>query len=121
MWSYKIPTGITSQNGTPRAEVSYSGHEEFKNNAAYCDKRGLGPIPPGTYRIGPAYDHPHLGPVVMNLTPLPGTNTFDRDLFRWHGDSIAHPGEGSDGCICSPRSLRDAVNSTTDRVLQVVA
>jgi hypothetical protein len=52
--------------------------------------------------------------------PDPGTETFGRGEFRIHGDSIAHPGTASHGCIILPRAVRDAIWRSGDRALEVV-
>lgn len=108
-----------SENGKPRPEPVYSGYGEHRNDPSLCNVPNVGPIPPGKYRIGKAYQHEHLGPVVMNLDPLPGTNTFGRSLFRIHGDNKEH--NASHGCIIAPRSLREAINASQDRILEVLA
>jgi hypothetical protein len=72
----------------------------------------------------------------MPLTPLPDAGgTFDwlhgRGSFFIHGDSIAHPGFGSDGCIVpthlpdgevNGRAVRQKIIAlrTSDDVLQVL-
>ena len=117
MWSYRIGTGIMSENGKPRPEVCYSGFDEHKNDPSAIRIPNVGPVPPGKYRIGPARDGGHLGPLVMNLDPLPGTDTFGRSLFRIHGDNAQH--NASHGCIIAARSLREAINKSQDRILQV--
>ena len=121
MWSYRISIGEMSQNGQPRAEVCYSGRGACKNDPSKCGVVMEGPIPTGKYRIGNAYMHDTLGPYTMNLDPLPGTDTHGRSLFRIHGDSVAHPGDASHGCLIAPRSLREAINNTNDRILEVTA
>ena len=122
MWSYRIPTGLISENGVPRHEVSYSGFGPGLNNASACTEHGVGPIPPGTYRIGPGYDDPDgLGVLVMHLDPLPGTNTFQRALFRIHGDNSKQDHSASRGCIVAPHSLRLAIDASRDRILEVIA
>lgn len=119
MWAYKISPPAMSENGKLRREPVYSGFGGHKNDPAACNVPNVGPIPPGKYRIGKAYQHEHLGPVVMNLDPLPGTDTFGRSLFRIHGDNKEH--NASHGCIIAPRSLREAINASQDRVLEVTA
>jgi hypothetical protein len=52
--------------------------------------------------------------------PDRGTETFGRSEFRIHGDSIAHPGMASHGCIILPRAVRDAIWRSGDRALEVV-
>lgn len=101
------------------SEVCYSGRGEHKNDPTATGIVMEGPIPCGKYRIGTAYKHDHLGVYTMNLDPLPGTNTLGRSLFRIHGDSIAHPGDASHGCIIAPRSLRERINNMNDKVLEV--
>lgn len=118
MWTYKIGTGHMSENGKPRAEVCYSGFDEHRNDPSMVRVPNVGPVPPGKYKIGEPYVHPHLGPVVMNLDPLPGTETFGRSLFRIHGDNAQH--NASHGCIIAPRTLRVEISTTNDRVLEVV-
>ena len=122
MWSYRISTGVTCENDAPRPEISYSGHDTCKNDPTQCAVPMEGPIPIGKYRIGPPYDDPGgLGVLVMHLDPLPGTDTLGRSAFRWHGDSSAHPGEASHGCIVSPHSLRADVANSQDKTLEVIA
>lgn len=117
MWQYKIGTGIMSENGKPRPEVCYSGFDEHKNDPSMVGVPNVGPIPPGKYKIGLGYTHTLLGPVVMNLDPLPGTNTLGRSLFRIHGDNANH--NASHGCIIAPRTLRLVINASQDRILEV--
>jgi len=82
----------------------------------------LGPIPAGSWTIGPAFDHPTKGPVVMTLTPHPETVTYHRSGFLIHGDSIEFAGaeEASLGCIIMPRNVRDQINASDDHQLQVI-
>jgi len=110
-----------SQNGKIWPVPCYSGAGEGKNMVAFCSVRDVGPIPPGKYRFDKAFDDEEKGPVVMALTPLPGTVTHNRSGFLIHGDSKEHPGEGSHGCICAPAGLRMAMNASQDRILEVIA
>src|SRR5882672_11016886 len=77
--------------------IGYSGRDDGRNNTAMEAHPDVGPIPRGRYKIGPAHDHPKLGPIVFDLTPEPGTNVFTRSAFRIHGDNAAH--DASHGCI----------------------
>src|SRR3569832_575700 len=106
MFSYSIHLGVMSENGVSLPGACYSGQQEAKNDPARVSEVGVGPIPPGRYRIGPAYMHPHLGPCVMILDPLPGTDTLGRAEFRIHGDSIKSPGTAARGCIVAPYEMR---------------
>lgn len=116
MWTYAIASGALAQGGEMRGR-GYSGRGEGRNNIAKVKVRMVGPIPPGRYRIGPAYVHARLGPVTMNLDPLPGTEMFGRSLFRIHGDNATH--DASNGCIILSRVLRDEIAASPDRLLDV--
>lgn len=121
MWTYKISTGEISENGRIWGK-GYSGFGEAANDPARVREKGVGPLPPGSYRIGIGYSHEKLGLVTMNLDPLPGTEVFGRSAFRIHGDnSTPAPFDGSHGCIVLSRALRDRINTSRDRVLEVVA
>jgi hypothetical protein len=119
MWTYNQSNGSLTRNDVPAGE-GYSGFGEGKNNPALQTVHDVGPIPQGLYSIGPPHDTPTHGPHVMALTPAAGTNTFGRDGFLIHGDSIANPGTASHGCIILPRAIRDEIASSGDHQLQVV-
>lgn len=99
--------------------LGYSGCGEGRNNPDAQKMHGVGPTPRGLWRIGDAYSHPQLGPICMNLTPKAGTETFGRDLFRIHGDNKTH--DASHGCIILGPSIRQAIASSGDHDLEVVA
>lgn len=82
----------------------------------------VGPIPRGTWTIGPAYTHATLGPVTMNLNMIASDNPsapFGRAAFRIHGDRQAAPGWASHGCIVVGRTARDLIAASADKVLRV--
>ena len=119
MWTYAIKARELRENGVKRG-TGYSGFNEFANDPTKVREKAKGPIPPGKYRIGPAYKHASLGPVCMNLDPLPGTEMYGRSMFRIHGDnSTPAPFDGSWGCICLARPIREAINKSQDRILEV--
>lgn len=124
-WLYKQLTGELvrmsfAMEVSPRYS-GYSGHGEGKNNPALQSVAFVGPIPVGTYLISTAFEDPEKGPVVMRLTPMPDTETFGRDAFLMHGDSITDPGNASEGCICQDRDAREAVSDSSDYILNVVS
>ncbi len=119
-WTYSQRTGTLTLNGTPVA-TGYSGHEEGKNNPAMQNVRQIGPVPQGKYTIGAAYQHPEKGPVVMRLNPDAHNLMFGRSGFLIHGDSLAHPGFASEGCIILARKIRDRIAQSSDRELEVTA
>jgi len=128
MWQYKISTGELSLNGVFRG-TGYSGKDdgdnvpepgEGKNDPTKVTERGIGPLPPGKYKIGLPHHHPTAGPVTMRLHPQPGTETFGRSGFLIHPDSINAPGTASHGCIVLSRLLRLAIADGGDEDLNVV-
>ncbi len=120
MWTYSQADGKLSQNGAQRG-AGYSGFAEGKNNPAMQGIHDVGPIPVGSYQIGPPHDTPSHGPFVLALTPSAETNTFGRSGFLIHGDSVSNPGTASHGCIILPRALRQAIWDSGDHQIEVVA
>jgi hypothetical protein len=55
----------------------------------------------------------------MSLTSPPGTQVFGRTDFLIHGDSRAHPGEASAGCIILPPDVRRRIAASGDTTLEV--
>lgn len=98
-----------------------AGHGPGLNNPAMQNIRGVGPLPVGRYTIGDAYDDPHLGPVVMRLTPDPANQMFTRAGFFIHGFSATHYALSSDGCICLQRPSRESIADDDEVLLDVVA
>lgn len=121
MWTYHQSSGELFKPDGERAGVGYAGFGEGKNNPALQGVHDIGPLPRGKYWIGPAYEHPKLGRVTMDLRPEPGTNTLGRTDFRIHGDSVKTPGAASHGCIVQGHDVRVAVNASNDKMLEVVA
>jgi hypothetical protein len=120
MWTYSQSTGILISADRTVTGHGYAGKGLYKNNpTAQCIK-GEGPLPRGFYTIGPAYKHETKGPVCMNLTPDASNDMCDRSLFRIHGDSIADPGNASEGCIVQNKAIRQFVAGSSDRRLEVV-
>ena len=119
MWTYDQLSGALGKDGQ-RVATGYSGFGEGKNNPDLENIHDVGPIPKGVYGIGPPQDTPTHGPHVLALTPEPGTNTFGRDGFLIHGDSVQNPGTASHGCIILPRTARDQIAASGDHQIQVV-
>lgn len=117
-WTYRQHDGETKHNGD-LIGIGYSGAKpDGLNNPDAEALPGTGPIPRGMWRVGPAHDHPHLGAVVMNLFPV-GHDAHGRTAFRIHGDSVAHPGTASEGCIILSRAIREQMRDSGDTELEV--
>lgn len=120
-WRYQQSTGTLLDPDGSLASTGYSGHGAGINNGAMEAAHNVGPIPVGRYTIGPAFTHPLAGPVTMRLTPDPANNMHGRDGFMMHGGFGPGDYTASEGCIVMPRTIRDAVAASADRVLVVVA
>ncbi|MGN6270854.1 MAG: tlde1 domain-containing protein [Sphingomonas sp.] len=119
MWIWDQSAGELRRDGTVVSR-GYAGCGRGKNNPAMQAAVGVGPIPRGHWLIAGVHDSATTGPYTIVLEPQPGTNTFGRSAFRIHGDSIAHPGEASHGCIILPRAIRERIMRSGDRELEVV-
>jgi len=107
----------------------WSGHGTGKDNPLLQSLPGQGPIPRGTYAIGPPFDyrrthtHPHgTGPYSMRLTPDPHNQMFGRSGFLIHGasENPKHHGQESDGCIVTALWVRHTIGASHDDVLEVM-
>lgn len=121
MWIYVVRTGRLFQNDAFKAS-GYSGAGSAKNDPTQQDKHNLGPIPVGVYMIGKAIETTAShGPVVMPLTPVAYSETWGRNGFLVHGDSLVHPGMASHGCIILNRPMREEIAASMDRLLVVLS
>lgn len=116
-WIYRQSTGLlTAPDGKPLA-TGYSGTGVGRNEPDMESVRNIGPIPCGRYVIGRARVSIDLGPVVMDLDPIPPTETYGRSLFRIHGNNAQN--DASRGCIILDRPQRLAISVSRDRRLEV--
>jgi hypothetical protein len=122
MFTYKQSTGQLTLNGQPFGK-GYSGMQGVGyDNPAEQFVKDVGPIPEGFYTIeGPPFNTTEHGPFVMRLTPDAANDMEGRSGLLCHGDSVVHPGAASEGCVVMPRLVREAMWSSGDRRLQVIA
>lgn len=124
MWTYEQSTGILRRDGNS-VGTGYAGMNtpavQGKNNPAAQDVPMIGPLPQGSYTIGPQHQEPKLGPMAMRLTPAATNEMFGRAGFFIHADSISHPGAASEGCIVLSSALRSLIAGSGDTDLQVVS
>ena len=125
MWIWRVREGRmyqTMPDGSEQARWSgYSGAPGAINDPAKQDRHSLGPIPIGVYVIGKERETTeNHGPVVLPLSAMAGSETFGRNGFLVHGDSIQSPGQASHGCIILARAAREEMASSTDRLLVVL-
>ena len=110
---YHMADGQTQDTWTGYSGAVVGGG---KNNPAKQQIEDVGPIPVGEYTISPKQNFPDLNLVdAMRLTPAPGNQMFGRSGFLIHGDSTAHPGEASHGCIILGRNDRMRVATLVDQ------
>jgi hypothetical protein len=97
----------------------WSGQLDGRNNPTMQNVANVGPIPEGMYTIGKSYHHSKLGPITMDLEPDTSNKMFGRSEFRVHGfgEDIIH---ASEGCVIQVEMTRKAIDSSSDRRLQVV-
>ncbi|MFM2479936.1 tlde1 domain-containing protein [Celerinatantimonas sp. YJH-8] len=99
----------------------YSGQGRGKNNPEMQNIKSTGPIPRGKYTIiGTPFKHPHTGIYTLRLQPNASNIMFGRDGFMIHGDSRAHPGQASEGCIILPFWVRKSIWMSNEREIEVV-
>lgn len=110
----KDPNGVFFCGG-------YSGKQSGLNNPRLQDQRAHGPIPQGFWQIGPLRRSVKTGPNIMDLTPLPGTNTFGRSAFQIHGDNGKGNRSASSGCIIIGPQFRTQIGRSPVKILRVVA
>ena len=120
MWTYIISTGELKHDGVLEG-YGYSGSGEFKNDPNATNVPDEGPLPTGGYGIGEFYTDSEKGPLVSRLTPVTDNIMFDRSGFMIHGDSVAHPGCASHGCICLGHNTRLLLSLSLDRDLEVLS
>jgi hypothetical protein len=120
-WTYEIATGNLLGPDGSLVATGYSGNGIGKNSTLYQNRIDVGPIPMGSYEIGPAMNSPQMGPHVMSLTPFLSNEMYGRSGFFIHGDAINDPGHASDGCVVMPLQTRIAISTSGDDVLDVVS
>jgi hypothetical protein len=121
MWVWDQSAGTLMNRRGELVGRGYAGHEWGRNNPEAQAAVGLGPVPRGRWKIGPPRLSETTGPYTLDLWPEPGTDTCGRTAFRIHGDSLTHPGQASHGCIILPPSVREAIWTSGDHDLEVVA
>jgi len=121
MWRYEQETGrLTTPWGSPCGK-GYSGHGDGLNNPKMERIAGVGPIPRGRYTICAAYADSHLGPYVMPLAPINGTNTFGRTGFLVSGEPVTVEDERErlGESVVLTFMARSVLYATSDRELEV--
>lgn len=123
MYTFNIIAGtITTDSGVVLESNCVSGCGDGLNNPAWMTMKDMGPLPIGLYKIGPAYTHPKLGPICMDLVPNRFNDMFGRSDFRIHGFAAGQPKTSSKGCICAERDTRVFISEhlAADNTIRVI-
>jgi len=118
-WVYKISSNTFYLNGTYQFDAKYSGRPGFANDSANECVKDKGPLPRGTYTIGPAFYHPRTRAWTMRLKPFFENQMCGRDGFMIHGDNSSGLKNASDGCIILNLPYRKIINASSDKILVV--
>lgn len=121
MWIWDQSAGALRDAKGVTCGYGYAGMGAGKNNPDAQGLQGVGPVPQGRWKICEPRHSENTGPYTMNLEPEEGTDTLGRSAFRIHGDSIAHPGTASHGCIILSRVTRQLIWESGDHELLVIA
>lgn len=121
-WTWSQSKGLLTGPAGTKIAQGYAGSGAGINNPNMQDIPNVGPIPQGTWQIGPLEaSHDTLGTNVMALTPAEGTDAFGRSAFYCHGDTASRDESASHGCIVLPLWARMQMADSTDKVLEVTA
>jgi RHS repeat-associated protein len=129
-WVYSQSTGtlthVPSDGVGPPQTIftgGYSGHGVAVNNPPLDIVPGLGPIPTGTYAMGPELDNVtgsgHTLKGSIRLTPDSSNWMYGRGGFLIHGDNARNDKSASEGCIIVPRAVRDKMGRSSDKTMRV--
>jgi RHS repeat-associated protein len=131
-WIYYQSTGlmlhVDDDGYADYSARGYSGYGVGKNNPSMQSVRAqqpgepAGPIPQGQYVISPHQGLSSTGnEYVLDLTPLPGTDAFNRKYLEIHGErKHGPPGKASTGCIIEPLNVRQEIARSNDSCLEVL-
>jgi uncharacterized protein RhaS with RHS repeats len=129
-WVYQQSTGnLYHQPGGNPANMTlvssggYAGHGPGVNNPLREIQPNVGPLPQGSYTIGPQQTV-----VTGRGTVLPGAMRLIPDADNWmfnRGGFIIHGGNmqtrtSSEGCIIQPTDIRNQIGNSGDRRLTVI-
>lgn len=125
MWTFESSTGKWFDPSGTFLVKGYAGgncgkNPEGINNPELQGEKSIGPLPEGLYGLGELVLESHLGKYAISLVPDPANKMLGRGGFFVHGDTTPG-GRASEGCIILPRPNREALWSSKDRKVNVVA
>ena len=127
-WVYSQSTGqlthIDSNGNVKIVGTGYAGRDQGVNNPAMQNVRNVGPLPQGTYMIGPQQNNVTVSGTILRgslrLTPDPKNQMHGRSGFLIHGDNRIRNQSASLGCPVLTREIRDEIGNSNDNVFRVV-
>lgn len=120
MLTYVQKTGAILNAGGHLVAGGYAGRGSHKNDPDSDHLVNEGPLPKGFYELEAPVDTPTHGPCVIRLKPDPTNEMHGRAGFLIHGDSIASPGNASNGCIVAGRAVRRYLWEAGDHRMRVI-
>ncbi len=122
-WHISQSTGQVRDDHGNIIGQSYAGHGPGVNNPSMQNVPMEGPLPRGTYTIGPQQNNrTHNGKnliMSMRLTPSPSNQMFGRAGFLIHGPHANDHRDSSNGCPIMTRSMRNQIGQSNDHILEV--
>jgi hypothetical protein len=119
-WVWDQSAGELRRDGK-LVSKGYAGYRATANDPSRQAERGMGPIPRGIWRMTGVKNSPNTGPFTIVLEPEPGTDTCGRSAFRIHGDNSRGDRSASHGCIILPRTVRETIWRSGQRLIEVIA
>ncbi|CAF1492901.1 unnamed protein product, partial [Didymodactylos carnosus] len=107
-YTYSQSKKTFCNDNTRECKPAYSGYKGETDQT----KRGLGPIPKGSYTIENSCKNDRER---CNLKPDTTNNMYGRDRFQIHGDNGKNDQSASQGCIIVDKNGRRELNKG-DRV-----
>lgn len=120
-WLYVQRTGHLYRPDGRRLTTAYAGHAEGVNNPAMQDRKNIGPLPCGLYRIDANIPGTDMGPIAIDLHPDRTNEMHGRGGFFCHLDTKERNHSASAGCIVMERAPLLEIEAAKGQTIQVVA
>lgn len=127
-WVYSQSTGqltyVSPGENSTYIGTGYSGHGEGVNNPSMQHVPNIGPVPQGSYTMGPQQNIVTRSgrrlPGAMRLIPNPANQMHGRSGFLLHGPRENDQRNSSNGCPIFNREIRNQMGNSGDNCFEVV-
>jgi RHS repeat-associated protein len=117
-------TQVDDQGNRTYVGTGYAGFGPGVNNPAMARVENIGPLPVGTYTIGPQHNHITSKNIVLKgaleLTPTSMNYMFGRSGFFIQGDNSSRNHTASAGCPVFDDPIRNAIGRSRITTFEVV-